>query len=270
VAEAVERGLLSDVDLDGHALEWGDGEAALALTIKMGEMDGCGAWLANGVARAAERVGNGTEDFAVHVHGQEPAYHDPRFTSMMGVTYIADPTPGRHTAGSGSWHQAFGVAFPLPGAAPAGEQKTDWKSVEGKGAVQAHYSNAFQVLNGLGLCMFTLLTGNLPWREMVNALTGWEVTEDELLRCGERIQNLRAAFNWREGLSPSDFAPHPRMQGSGEGKLDAGPLRGVEVPLDAMRRDYMQAMGWDLETGRITPERAEALGIAELLKAHLA
>jgi aldehyde:ferredoxin oxidoreductase len=270
VAEAVERGLLSDVDLDGHALEWGDGEAALALTVKMGEMEGCGAWLANGVARAAEKAGNGTEAFAVHVRGQEPAYHDPRFTSMMGVTYIADPTPGRHTAGSGSWHQAFGVAFPLPEAVPAKEQKTDWKSVEGKGTVQAHYSNAYQVLNGLGLCMFTMLTGNLPWREMVNALTGWEVTEADLLRCGERIQNLRAAFNWREGLTPSDFAPHPRMQGTGDGKLDAGPLRGVEVPLDAMRRDYMQAMGWDPGTGRITPERAEALGIAGLLKAHLA
>ena len=81
-------------------MRWGNGEAALALTIKMGTGEGCGAWLGNGVKRAAEHVGKGSEEFAVHVHGGEPAYHDSRFTSLMGVTYIADPTPGRHTAGS--------------------------------------------------------------------------------------------------------------------------------------------------------------------------
>ena len=54
------------------------------------------------VVRAAEHVGKGSEAWAVHVHGGEPAYHDSRFTSLMGVTYIADPTPGRHTAGSAS------------------------------------------------------------------------------------------------------------------------------------------------------------------------
>ena len=42
--------------------------------------------------------------------GQEPAYHDPRFTSLMGVTYISDPTPGRHTAGSASWNETFNMS----------------------------------------------------------------------------------------------------------------------------------------------------------------
>ena len=51
-------------------------------------------------SRPSAHVGKGSDRFAVHVHGQEPAYHDSRFTSLMGVTYIADPTPGRHTAGS--------------------------------------------------------------------------------------------------------------------------------------------------------------------------
>jgi aldehyde:ferredoxin oxidoreductase len=58
--------------------------------------------LCSGVAKASAHVGKGSDAFAVHVRGQEPAYHDPRFTPLMGVTYIADPTPGRHTAGSAS------------------------------------------------------------------------------------------------------------------------------------------------------------------------
>src|SRR3569833_3251288 len=66
--EAVEKGLLTAADLDGIDMRWGSGEAALALTIKMGTGEGCGAWLGNGVKRAAEHVGKGSEEFAIHVH----------------------------------------------------------------------------------------------------------------------------------------------------------------------------------------------------------
>jgi aldehyde:ferredoxin oxidoreductase len=269
VCEAVERGLLGPDDLDGIDMRWGNGEAALALTIKIGTLDGCGAWLAHGVKRAAEHVGNGTEAFAVHVHGSEPAYHDTRFTSLMGVTYIADPTPGRHTAGSASWNETFGVGFTLPAAAPKQEVNVKWKGTDGKGVAQAHFSNAHQAMNGLGLCMFTMLTGNLPWTELVNALTGWNVTEQDLLVAGERIQNLRSAFNRREGLRPADFAPHPRMLGDGDGNLPAGPLKGVRVPLTVLRDDYHDAMRWNRDSGRLARSRARELGIDDLLDGFL-
>src|SRR5690606_37742240 len=97
VCEAVEEGILTADDLDGVDMCWGNGDGAVELTIKMGSGEGCGAWLGNGVKHAAAHVGKDSDRFAVHIHGQEPAYHDSRFTSLMGVTYIADPTPGRHT-----------------------------------------------------------------------------------------------------------------------------------------------------------------------------
>ena len=263
--EAIEKGLLTKDDLDGIDLRWGNGEAALELTIKMGTGEGCGAWLGHGVQRAAAHLGKGSEEFAVHVHGGEPAYHDSRFTSLMGVTYIADPTPGRHTAGSASWNETFGAGYPLPKAAEKTEWNIKWKGTEGKGRAQALHSNAHQAMNGLGLCMFTLLTGSLPWTDLVNAATGWDVTDAHLLRCGERIQNLRAAFNRREGLRPADFAPHPRMLGEGDGNLPAGPLRGVRVPLPVLRDDYYAAMHWDKTSGHVSRARAAELGMAELL-----
>ncbi len=270
VCEAVDRGDLDPgKDLDGVDMRWGNGEAALALTIKMGEGDGCGAWLADGVAAASKRIGRGTDAYAVHVHGQEPAYHDPRFTSLMGVSYIADPTPGRHTTGGASWNETFGFGFALPSAAPKAETSVKWKGTAGKGLAQAHHSNGHQVLNGLGLCMFTGVTGTLPWAELVNALTGWDLSEKELLACGERIQDLRAAFNWREGLRPADFAPHPRMLGEGDGNLPAGPLKGVTVPLVELRRDYHGAMRWNPESGKLSRARAAELGIADLLDGYL-
>ncbi|MEZ4361423.1 MAG: aldehyde ferredoxin oxidoreductase family protein [Kofleriaceae bacterium] len=267
--EAVDKGLLTAEELDGVDLRWGNGEAALALTVKMGTGDGCGAWLAQGVKRAAEHLGKGSEDFAVHVHGGEPAYHDTRFTSLMGVTYIADPTPGRHTAGSASWNETFGAGFTLPAAVDKRDWNVKWKGTEGKGRAQAHFSNAHQAMNGLGLCMFTMLTGSLPWAELVRAATGWDVDDAELLRCGERIQNLRAAFNRREGIAPADFKPHRRMLGEGDGNLSAGPLKGVRVPLPVLKDDYYQAMRWNPETGALAAARAKELGIAELLDGYL-
>ena len=268
VCEAVEKGVLSAADLDGIDMRWGNGEGALALTIKMGTGEGCGAWLGQGVQRAAEHVGKGSESFAIHVHGAEPAYHDSRFTSLMGVSYIADPTPGRHTSGSASWNETFGVGFSLPQAADKQDWNTKWKSDAGKGTAQALFSNAHQAMNGLGLCMFTMLTGSLPWTELVNAATGWNVTDKDLLLCGERIQNLRAAFNRREGIKPADFAPHPRMLGEGDGNLPAGPLKGIKVALPVLKDDYYKAMHWDTQTGAIDKARAEALGMAELLEGY--
>ncbi|MCA9514400.1 MAG: hypothetical protein KC635_05615, partial [Myxococcales bacterium] len=270
VCEAVERGILGPADLDGVDMRWGNGEGALALTERMGTGEGCGAWLGQGVKRAAEHVGKGSEAFAVHVHGGEPAYHDTRFTSLMGLTYISDPTPGRHTAGSASWNETFGAGFALPEARDKKETNVKWKGTAGKGLAQAHFSNSHQVMNGLGLCMFTSLTGQLPWLALVNALTGWGMTEADLMDAGERIQNLRAAFNLREGIAPASFAPHPRMLGQGDGNLAAGPLKGVTVPLLELKADYYRAMDWDVASGKISRARAEKLGLTELLDGYVA
>lgn len=269
VCEAVEEGILTPADLDGVDMRWGNGEGALALTVKMGTGEGCGEWLRHGLARAAAHVGKGSERFAVHVHGQEPAYHDSRFTSLMGVTYIADPSPGRHTAGSASWNETFNSKFPIPNAVDPKETTVAWKGTEGKGVAQAHYSNAHQAMNGLGLCMFTNLTGGLPWLDLVNALTGWGMTERDLMLAGERIQNLRAAFNRREGIKPADFQPHPRMLGEGDGNLQSGPLKGITVPLIELRTDYYRAMRWNPETGALAKARADELGVADLLAGYL-
>jgi aldehyde:ferredoxin oxidoreductase len=187
----------------------------------------------------------------------------------MGVTYIADPTPGRHTAGSASWNETFGVGFSLPAAADKKDWNVKWKGTEGKGKSQALFSNAHQAMNGLGLCMFTMLTGSLPWAELVEAATGWGYTDADLLACGERIQNLRAAFNRREGITPADFAPHPRMLGEGDGNLEAGPLKGVRVALPVLRDDYYTAMHWNPQTGHVSRAKAKELGMAELLDGYI-
>ena len=147
----------------------------------------------------------------------------------MGVTYIADPTPGRHTAGSASWNETFNVEVLAARRPPTPkDSNVKWKGTEGKGVAQALTRNAHQAMNGLGLCMFTMLTGGLPWLDLVNALTGWEHDRADLLRRGERIQNLRAAFNRREGITPARLQAAPAHARRGRRQpLATGPLKGI-------------------------------------------
>ena len=44
----------------------------------MVKREGFGDVLADGVKRAAERIGKGAEEFAVHIGGQELGLHDPK------------------------------------------------------------------------------------------------------------------------------------------------------------------------------------------------
>ena len=101
-----------------------------------------------------------------------------------------------------------------------------------------------------------------------NAATGWNYTDADLLKCGERIQNLRAAFNRREGIKPADFNIPSRMLGEGDGNLDAGPLKGVRVPLPMLRDDYYTAMQWNETTGHVSKAKADELGMSELLAGY--
>jgi aldehyde:ferredoxin oxidoreductase len=95
------------------------------------------------------------------------------------------------------------------------------------------------------------------------------MTQQDLLLAGERIQNLRAAFNRREGLGPDEFKAHPRMLGEGDGNLQTGPLKGVRVPLQALKDDYYRAMHWNPRTGNLSREHAEKLGLSTLLAGYL-
>ena len=126
-------------------------------------------------------------------------------------------------------------------------------------------------MNGLGLCMFTI-ADRLPAVGSTSLNAAHRLgrrRRRELLRCGERIQNLRHAFNVREGLRPADFVPPPRIYGQGDGLLAQGPLRGITVPIERLRRDYHAAMRWSFETGCLSRARAAELGMEELLAGYL-
>ena len=88
---------------------------------------------------------------------------------------------------------------------------------------------------------------------------GTDYTLDDLLEIGERIATLRIGFNLREGLRNIDFKVPGRVLGNPP--LPSGPTANVTVDNDTQVRDYLEAMGWDPQTGIPTSEALERLGL---------
>ena len=251
--ECYENGIITKADTDGIEMTWGNHKAIVAMTEKLAKREGFGAVLADGVKVAAEKTGKGTEQYAIHIQGQEVPAHDPKLGYHFATTYRLDPTPARHTQG--------GEGFVAPGLV-----EFDATSFSGRGEAHKRGSNFFQIVNSTGMCMFMYMT--LPAAkavaEFISAVTGWDVTMDELIKTGERIQNLRHAFNLREGLNPLQFKVPDRLLGKPPQK--EGPLAGVTVDEDTMAKEYLTAMDWDLKTAKPSKKKLQELGLEDVAK----
>jgi aldehyde:ferredoxin oxidoreductase len=93
------------------------------------------------------------------------------------------------------------------------------------------------------------------------AVTGWDVTVEELLELGERRVNMLRAFNAREGIGrEQDTLPEKTFRKA----LKGGPTDGVNVDREEwqeMMDHYYRLSEWDLATGKPTLEKLESLGI---------
>lgn len=253
--ECYERGLITQAETGGVALEWGNTRALLALIELIAHRRLIGAVLADGVMRAAAQIGRGAESIAIHVGGQELPYHDPRLTPSFGTTYVADPTPGRHTAGGAHMQEGTYGHVPFQAAVPR-MRRYDYHS---KGPTQAVMVKTKQVQQSVGLCEFSGFIDTLPYEIMIKGACGWELTGADLLTIGDRIQTLRQAFNCREGIRPVDWRLPDRA--AGRPPLAVGPTAGVTIDIDAMVRSYLQAMDYDLATGMPSEAKLRALGL---------
>lgn len=174
--------------------------------------------------------------------------HDPRYEPLLGLAYVVDPTPGRHnTANSGF------LDLPVLGDVLKAEGLTfpERYEYEKKGVTFAVLNRYLQTVNCAGLCMFSLMMGQPPVREWINAVTGWTLDLDDLLLIGHRIQVLRHAFNLREGIRPEDVSLPDRAKG--HPPLGSGPLSDVSLDMETMKRGFFRGMGYD---DRGVPSRA--------------
>jgi aldehyde:ferredoxin oxidoreductase len=256
--ECFEHGLISKEDTGGIELKWGDHRAMNAMLEKLACREDYGDMLALGVKRAAEKLGPEAVPFAIHCGGQELPSHDPRYEPAMGVIYKMDATPGRHTqANQYSVAPGFKTGRPEYGA--------DRKSQLGRGRWVKEASCLNHTMNVSGVCMFGYSSTHVTFiPEFISAVTGREFTVEDMLLTGERIANIRQAFNVREGINPIT-QPIPE-RAFGRPPLPDGPTAGINVQVEAMTEEYLEDMGWTKEAAIPQSEVLIRLGLSDVAK----
>ncbi|MBN2178206.1 MAG: aldehyde ferredoxin oxidoreductase family protein [Deltaproteobacteria bacterium] len=262
--ECFERGILTKEDTDGLELTWGNTEAIRELIRKMIQREGIGDLLADGSKYAAERIGNGSYEFAMHAGGQDLPMHDGRNDPGFVLHYSVEPTPGRHTIGAQLYYEMFQLwktVKGLPKPSILYHKNRKYEADEEKAIWAAACSKYVNVINGAGLCLFGAFLGSkrLPLFDWLNAATGWDKTPEEYMEIGGRIQTLRQAFNIKHGVTPKSFVVPDRALG--KEPLTEGANKGRTIDIEPMMRNYWRLFGWDEISGKPMEEDVERLKI---------
>ena len=249
--EARENGLISDADLGGLDLRWGNATLLDPLLERIARREGVGDLLADGVRAAAAALGNGSSHYAMHVKGLELSAFEPRAFTGMGLNFA--------TASRGADHnRAFTIAAEYYGI--LGD--LDRFSHDGKPEMVKDLQDFSAVIDSIIACMFTIdfSTDVHLFAEGIRLVTGIEMDPTEYYRIGERIMNLERLYNLRQGFSAKEDTLPPRI------RLEAVSSAGDQaIPLDIskMMMEYYQLRGWD-ERGAPTPKRLASLDIDHL------
>lgn len=255
--ECFEKGIITEKDV-GFPIGFRNADAMISLLKLIAKGEGLGQLLGQGAKKAAEFIGKGSMSFAMQVGGQDLPMHDPRLMPSLATTYIADPTPGRHTAGGIGFDE--GGRITLPFEYPAPTEKIERYRYTGKGSLQALAAYGAQVLNSTGMCLFSqsVWPNSYPYGKLLKAIMGWDVTPQELMEIGKRIQVTRHLFNYRQGINVRNISPPARMIGLPP--LEDGPTMGVTIDYKTMVGDYLEEVGID-ENGRPTDDVLRELDI---------
>lgn len=252
--ELVQRGILTEQEV-GMKLTFENAEDAMPRMLElMGRRDGFGDVLAEGVKGAAERIGKGADRYAIHTKGMEPPAYDVRGMKGHGLAYM--------TSTRGACHLRAGFYAPELVGKFWRWEGIDRQSPDGKGAMVATMENFMCVYDSVGLCKFSrgfFLIEKLC--EVIEAITGLKFTEDELLKIGERIHNMKGSFNYREGVTRKDWLLPVRIR---EDPIPDGPSKGSLITTDQMNGmldDYMAVRGWTPD-GEPTKEKLKELDIS--------
>ncbi len=265
--ECYEKGLLTVADTDGLKLEWGDSETIITLIENIAHRESLGDLLAEGVRRAAARIGKGAEEIALHVKGLELPAHEPRGEAKSVALLYATAPRGAchmHPYWTGSWDFSewtgglleFGLPFPPP-------DKFAETGVGKGGAVKLLMLQGI-IQETTGVCRFpafgmedNCLTPK-RYASMLSALTGRKIDQFELMKISERVLNLEKCFNVREGFTRKDDTLPKRMRE----RIATGPTKGQAVTdLDGMLDEFYEACGWNKKTSIPTREKLEELGL---------
>lgn len=255
--ECFENGFLKKECTDGFELNFGNAEAMIHAIELIGERRGIGNILAEGSNRAAAKLRDGAEKYAVHVKGQEMPMHDPRLKRGLGLGYVISPTGADHMHNINdtlyekripATIEGLGILEPVP-----------TEDMSPKKVRLFHYVSTWNSLNNcLLMCMFP--SWNVRQKvEIVRCVTGWNTSAFELMKVSERANNLARVFNNREGFKrKEDKLPQRVMEPKLNGVLSKSSIHSEK--LEKAKDIYYKMAGWN-DDGIPTYEKLEELDI---------
>lgn len=258
--ELWEKGIIGKEDTGGLDFSWGNKEVIEKMIHKIAKREGWGEVLADGVAEAASKIGNGAEKYAMHVKGLAVPAQDGRAQRSMGLAHATSARGADHLR-----HCSFLDEIGIPelieekfGKEHA-EEMANRLTPDYKGVMAQELEEFTAICDSLPLCIYTLL---YQWweglTEAYNAITGQNISSDDMRLKAQRIVNLRRAYNIRLCLDreqdtlPKRFLDEPAPD---------GPCKGHTVELDEMLDEYYENAEWDKETGLIPKEKLLELGL---------
>jgi len=245
--EASEKGLIEE------RIPWGSFKSSKALIEDIAYRRGFrGNLFAEGVRNVAEKLGKGSERWAMHVKGLEISAYDCHTTPGMALAYA--------TSSIGAHHKD---AWVISWEVKAGRENYSTEKVDKVITLQRIRAGVFE----------SLVVCRLPWVEVgfelewypkfLHAATGLEMNWDTLNLTADRIFNLTRAFWIREygkewnsemDVPPARWFEEPTTKGPFKGsKLD-------RAKYDTMLQAYYKRRGWD-ERGIPTKKTLKRLGL---------
>ena len=241
--ECFEEGLIDEKETDGIELRFGNNEAMIAALKMMVNNQGFGKQLAKGIKHLAEEI-KGSEAFAMHVKGLEMGGYECRGLNGQALQFAV--------ASRGGCHHSFGL--------PARKEVFDGTrlDVAGKGELVKNMGIGQVIRDSLIVCVFCQAFPEPILQEILSSLSGEHYSMDELKEAGMRIMCQERLFNMREGINRKDDSLPDRLLK--EPKPD-GPTKGNTVPIEELKDDFYNAMGYDLSTGNPPDSLLAELGI---------
>jgi aldehyde:ferredoxin oxidoreductase len=251
--ECCDRGLVSR-EVDGLRIEWGKPDLILQLIRKIALREGIGAFLAEGVKKMSEEMGEEAKQIAMHVKGLEIPMHDPRAFKGMGLQYATSHRGACHLRG-----EVFiieqGERIPDLGI----HERIYRFDLETKPRVVKIMQDWHDVLDSLILCKFAFIPPAAV-SAILSMVTGQYKTVKELAEAGERIYNLKRVINVKRGVTARDDTLPYRLL---KEPLKNGGAAGQVVELDKMLPKYYELRGWG-EDGVPSQERLIQLGLTDV------
>lgn len=261
--ECFENGVLTKDETSHIDLRFGNTEAMVKLVDMIAKREGLGDILAEGVMRASQRIGKGSEKYAMHVKGKEVPMHEPRGKTGLALQYTLSPSGADHMqAAHDPVFQAnvenikpLGIIEPVDRLSLGPDKVRLFKYLQ----------LWWNLLDCLCVCKFVIAPhGAGVFKinhlvDIVNAVTGWNTSLLELMMASDRSISLAREFNLREGFTKEDDQLPMRFYEP----LEFGPRKGARISerdLNEAISIYYGMMGWD-KTGKPETVKLQELSL---------